>query len=119
MGERVYKIGLTRRLVPDERVKELGDASVPFPFDVHAMIYSEDAPALETSLHQHFNACRVNKVNTRKEYFRTTLDQIRAAVARLHTGAVTFVVDHPAEQYRESESIANQNRQSQLVGGAA
>ena len=62
-GEHVYKIGMTRRLEPLERVKELGAAPVPFPFDVHAMIYSEDAPALEYKLHQHFAKRRVNLVN--------------------------------------------------------
>lgn len=115
MGERVYKIGMTRRLVPDDRVKELGDASVPFPFDVHAMIYSEDAPALEKSLHNHFDERRVNQVNRRKEYFNVTLQELQEAVKQCHTGAVTFVVDHPAEEYRESilirEKIEHGERQ--------
>ncbi|NDJ53758.1 MAG: DUF4041 domain-containing protein, partial [Chloroflexi bacterium] len=75
-GEDVYKIGLTRRLDPLDRVKELGDASVPFPFDVHAIIYSEDAPSLESHLHRTFDARRVNLVNQRKEFFRVSLDEI-------------------------------------------
>jgi hypothetical protein len=68
-GENVYKIGMTRRLDPLDRVKELGDASVPFKFDVHAMIFSEDAPALETALHRKFGHHRVKAVNLRKEFF--------------------------------------------------
>jgi len=103
-GRDVYKIGMTRRLVPDERVKELGDASVPFLFDVHAMIYSEDAPALEKQLHDHFNERRVNKVNYRKEYFRVDLEEIIDAVHEYH-GLITFVLDPPANDYRETLAI--------------
>lgn len=98
-GESVYKIGLTRRLEPLERVKELGGASVPFPFDVHAMIYSEDAPTLENELHKHFATRRVNMVNLRREFFNVTLDEIRVAVAE-HFGHVTFVTVPEAKQYR-------------------
>lgn len=100
-GEGVYKIGMTRRLEPLERVSELGSASVPFFFDVHAMLYSEDAPALERKLHEHFQSRRVNLVNQRKEFFRVSLDEIRAAVAK-HFGQVTFVTVPAAEQYRET-----------------
>lgn len=82
-GEGVYKIGLTRRLDPMERVYELGDASVPFPFDVHAFIFSEDAPALETALHQAFDKYKVNSVNWRKEYFKVPLKSIKEKVAEL------------------------------------
>jgi hypothetical protein len=78
-GEIVYKIGLTRRLDPMERVKELGDASVPFSFDVHALIYTEDAPALEAALHREFTDRRVNAVNLRKEFFKTDLASIKEA----------------------------------------
>ncbi len=98
MGPDVFKIGMTRRLEPLERVKELGDASVPFPFDFHALIYSEDAPALENALHQRFNDRRVNLVNMRKEYFRVTLDEIQEAVIELY-GEVTFRLSPEAEQY--------------------
>ncbi|MES1524119.1 GIY-YIG nuclease family protein, partial [Vibrio cholerae] len=76
-GDNVYKIGMTRRLEPMERVKELGDASVPFSFDVHAMIYSENAPALENELHKKFDFQRLNLINTRKEFFAVTLDEIK------------------------------------------
>ena len=100
-GEGVYKIGMTRRLEPLERVKELGDASVPFYFDVHAMIYSENAPQLEKTLHEHFENRRLNMVNLRREFFRVSLDEIRDAVAQ-HFGQVTFVTVPEADQYRET-----------------
>jgi hypothetical protein len=100
-GERVFKIGMTRRLEPLERVYELGDASVPFDFDVHAMIYSENAPELEKLLHREFDAMRVNKVNGRKEFFRIDLGEIRKAVAK-HHGVVTFVLEPEAEDYRKT-----------------
>lgn len=102
-GDGIYKIGMTRRLEPLERVDELGDASVPFPFDVHAIIYSEDAPQLEHSLHKAFAARRVNMVNHRKEYFRVTLDDIRDAVQKLH-GLVTFLLVAEAEEYRKTRA---------------
>jgi len=100
-GEGVYKIGMTRRLDPFERVHELGDASVPFPFDVHAIIFCEDAPTLENKLHQAFAGRRVNGVNLRKEYFRVTLDEIQAEVQKLH-GLVSFTLSAEAEQYRKT-----------------
>lgn len=76
-GEGVFKIGLTRRLEPLDRIRELGDACVPFEFDVHAMILSEDAPALEHALHRHFLASQINKVNPQKEFFRVTIGVLR------------------------------------------
>jgi hypothetical protein len=102
-GDGIYKIGMTRRLEPLERVDELGDASVPFPFDVHAIIYSEDAPQLEHSLHKAFAGRRVNMVNHRKEYFRVTLDDIRDTVQKLH-GLVTFLLVPEAEEYRKTRA---------------
>lgn len=106
-GEDCYKIGMTRRLDPQERVDELGDASVPFEFDVHAMIYSEDAPTLERALHMHFSARRVNQVNTRKEFFRVSLDEIRTAVEKLH-GVVSFVLVPHAKDYRTSLAMLSE-----------
>jgi hypothetical protein len=100
-GEGVYKIGLTRRLDPYERVEELGDASVPFPFDVHAVIFAEDAPGLETKLHQAFTFRRVNLVNLRKEYFRVSLEEIQEEVKK-HHGFVSFTLMAEAEEYRKS-----------------
>ena len=109
-GENVYKIGMTRRLDPMERVYELGDASVPFFFDVHAMIFSEDAPALENALHHAFDDRRVNRVNLRREYFNVTLDEIKEVVRKNHDKTVEFV-DYPdAQQYRESLQMRKENR---------
>ena len=75
-GEDVYKIGMTRRLDPLERVYELGSAAVPFHFDVHAVIYSENAPLLELQLHNKFKDNRLNRINNRKEFYKVSLDEI-------------------------------------------
>lgn len=101
-GENVYKIGMTRRLEPMERVDELGDASVPFRFDVHALVFSDNAPALEAKLHAHFAAGRINKVNGRKEFFRADLKEIEAVIRANYDAVVEVVHAPPAEQYRES-----------------
>ena len=101
-GERVFKIGMTRRLEPMDRIAELSSASVPFPFDVHALIFSEDAPGLETTLHQHFDKVRVNKVNQRKEFFRVDLDEIKKVVLENHNATVKFVDVPDAAEYRET-----------------
>lgn len=106
-GEDVYKIGMTRRLEPDERVKELGDASVPFTFDVHAMIYSTDAPALENTLHKAFDSHRVNLVNNRKEFFRASLEHIEKVVKEANSN-VEFYLTAEARDYRESVAIRAQ-----------
>ena len=103
-GENVYKIGLTRRLKPLERVKELGDASVPFEFDVHTLLYSEDAPALEYRLHQEFHSAKVNKVNPRKEFFRLTLAEIRKLVDEMGMEA-KWTMAAEAAQYRETKAL--------------
>lgn len=115
-GPDIFKIGLTRRLDPQERVDELASASVPFPFDVHAMIYSEDAPALEHALHQHFDGNRVNLVNSRKEYFHIKIDDVIQAVGQLH-GQITFVTDPVAEEFRQT--IAKRRAQRSLASGVA
>jgi len=104
-GDEVYKIGLTRRLDPMDRVKELGDASVPFPFDVHAIIYSDDAPAMEASLHKKFTHSRVNAVNMRKEFFRVSLDEIRSEVAHISDDEVDFRMTALAEEYHETRRL--------------
>ncbi len=101
-GENVYKIGMTRRLEPMDRVNELGDASVPFSFDVHAMIFSDDAPKLEAALHRVFEDRKVNMVNTRREFFRATLEEIEKAVKENYDKTVEFHRVAPAEQYRQS-----------------
>jgi len=100
-GENVFKIGMTRRLEPLDRIKELGDASVPFDFDVHAMIYSEDAPTLEGSLHAAFGDRCINLVNPRKEFFAVSIDEIEeAARARGVTAELTKLAE--ARDYRET-----------------
>lgn len=104
-GENIYKIGMTRRLDPQERVDELGNASVPFNFDVHAMIFSKDAPALETALHHAFENKKVNMVNKRREFFNVTLNEIEAVVKANFDGSVEFIRTAAAEQYRESLKI--------------
>lgn len=107
-GEGVYKIGMTRRLDPMERVDELGDASVPFNFDVHAMIFSDDAPSLETALHTAFADRKINFVNQRREFFRVSLDEIKEVVRKNYDKTVEFVDVPPAAQYRESLKLAEQ-----------
>ena len=101
-GENIYKIGMTRRLEPLERVDELGDASVPFEFDVHALIFSENAPALEAKLHEHFYNSRINKLNDRKEFFRADIYEIEKVIKENYDKVVDVVKEAPAEQYRES-----------------
>jgi seryl-tRNA synthetase len=103
-GEDVFKIGLTRRLEPLDRVRELGDASVPFAFDVHAMIPSSDAPALERALHKHFLAAQMNKVNPRKEFFRVPLAVIRDEIEGLHVTA-KWTIAAEAKEYRETLAL--------------
>lgn len=100
-GKDVVKIGLTRRLDPLDRVRELGDASVPFTFDTHAIIYSDDAPALERSLHAEFEKTRVNAQNYRKEFFRASIDEVEVAVKRL-APAAPFIKDVEAQEYQET-----------------
>lgn len=101
-GEDVYKIGMTRRLDPYDRVDELSSASVPFKFDVHAMIFSEDAPALENTLHNIFSDYRVNKVNQKKEFFHVSLDKIKQTVSENFNNTVEWTDIPDAEQYRQS-----------------
>lgn len=103
-GEHVYKIGMTRRLEPLDRVRELGDASVPFEFDVHALLFSNDAPALERDLHRHFLSNQINKVNPRKEFFRVDLTQIKSEIERLGIDT-KWTLSAQAREYRESLSI--------------
>lgn len=104
-GEDVYKIGLTRRLDPLDRVRELGDASVPFYFDVHAIIYSENAPQLESELHKKFTDKRLNRINGRKEFFKVTLEEIEEVV-KGHTDAeIQFTKIAEAKEYRETLTL--------------
>lgn len=108
-GENVFKIGLTRRKDPYDRVRELSDASVPFSFDVHAVIPADDAPSLEHSLHEHFAHRRMNKANLRKEFFKTSLDEItRACTEKGLQIKLTALAE--AREYRESLAIEEEKK---------
>lgn len=107
-GENVYKIGMTRRLDPMERVDELGDASVPFDFDVHAMIFSDDAPKLEAALHRAFENRKLNMINTRREFFNVTLDEIKEVVRQNYDKTAEFIEIPEAEQFRISLKMRQQ-----------
>lgn len=109
-GENVYKIGMTRRIEPVDRVKELGNASVPFNFDIHAMIYSENAPDLESKIHKELENWKINKINNRREFFKVSLEHIQEIVEKLH-GDIKITKLAEAEQYRKSlEIIKEQNK---------
>jgi hypothetical protein len=108
-GENIYKIGMTRRLEPMDRVKELGDASVPFPFDVHAMIRTSDAPGLENALHRHFDVRRLNLENQRKEFFHVSIDEIRQELDQLKSdlgidSELRLTLLAEAKEYRMSQA---------------
>lgn len=105
-GENIYKIGMTRRLEPLDRIKELGDASVPFNFDVHALIHCNDAPKLEYELHKRFYLNQVNKVNPRKEFFNIGISEIRKAVEDMRIDAV-WTMKAEATEYKESLAAKN------------
>lgn len=108
-GENIYKIGMTRRLEPQDRIDELSSASVPFNFDVHAMIFSDDAPALEAALHRAFADRKVNMVNQRREFFNVTLDEIKAVVKQNFDKTVEFIDTPDAEQYRISMKMKQES----------
>ncbi|WP_426754604.1 DUF4041 domain-containing protein [Myxococcus sp. Y35] len=108
-GEDVFKVGMTRRLVPQDRIDELGDASVPFEFDVHAIIRTQDAPKLEAELHRTFAHRRVNRINERKEFFRVSLDEIAEAV-RKHHGDFELTRVAEAAEYRKSLALIEEEQ---------
>lgn len=110
-GEGIYKIGMTRRLNPQERVDELGDASVPFKFDVHAMIFSEDAPALEAKLHRAFEDRKLNLVNQRREFFKVSLEEIKEVVKNNFDKTVEFIEVPDADQYRISLKLREEQNE--------
>lgn len=105
-GDKMFKIGMTRRLDPQERVNELGSASVPFKFDVHSFIFSENAVELEKTLHKRLNDKRVNKVNLRKEFFYSTVDELEELVNELDPTAV-FNKTMLAEEYNQTTSVSS------------
>jgi hypothetical protein len=115
LGERVYKIGMTRRLDPMDRVRELGDASVPFGFDVHAIIFTEDAPALENALHREFHYRRVNLINLRKEFFEVEIDEVAKVVHKLH-GEIQLTRFAEAKEYRLTLTKREERKASQAAG---
>jgi hypothetical protein len=104
-GERMVKIGMTRRLDPLDRVRELGDASVPFRYDVHAIVFSEDAVGLENALHHEFRAERVNLVNARREFFYVTPAEVREALTRLEGNLLSFEESPEALEWHQSENM--------------
>lgn len=108
-GENVVKIGVTRRLEPMDRIDELGSASVPFKFDVHALIFSYDAYKLETELHEKFADKRINKVNNRKEYFNLTITEVEQALKAYKDLTIDFHEEPEAGEYRESLKISELN----------
>lgn len=107
-GKDVFKVGMTRRLEPLDRVRELGDASVPFPFDVHMMISCTDAPLLENALHRELHKTRLNRLNPRKEFFRADIEAIRRIVEQ-HHGEVQYVADPEALEYNQSLSMSDED----------
>jgi hypothetical protein len=113
-GTNVYKIGMTRRLDPMDRVWELSDASVPFDFDVHAIIYTDDAPGLETELHQRFTARRINAVNERKEFFHVTIEEI-AEVVRERCGDIELTLVAEAAEFLQSEAYRRENGHAENI----
>ncbi|WP_413294664.1 DUF4041 domain-containing protein [Bdellovibrio sp. HCB185ZH] len=107
-GEDVLKIGLTRRLDPQDRIDELGDASVPFDFDVHAFISNDDAPALEKELHRKFSSHQVNRVNFRKEFFKVKISELRKLIEEMGI-STHWTMTAEAKEYRESISLLKKN----------
>ena len=103
-GENIFKVGMTRRLEPMDRVKELSDASVPFMFDVHSFIFSDDAVALEQKLHSILEKNMVNKINLRKEFFNVSIDELEKIVTEIDPTA-EFNKTMIAEEYRQSQVV--------------
>ncbi len=108
-GENVFKIGMTRRLEPLDRVRELGDASVPFHYDVHMMISSDDAPSLENALHKELHKVKVNKVNPRREFFKVDIDTIAKLVQKQLGSSVDYVATPEALEYNESLNMTDED----------
>lgn len=108
-GPNVVKIGMTRRLEPMDRVRELGDASVPFRFDVHALFFSEDAVGVEAELHRRFADKRVNRINVRREFFYATPLEVKKELAGIAGNLLEFVDEPEAEQYRLSLEMGSQD----------
>lgn len=108
-GERMVKVGMTRRLDPEDRIRELSDASVPFNFDVHALFFSKDAVGVEQAMHQRLNHARVNLVNSRREFFRVTCAEVKALMAELSVELLEFRELPEALEYRQSLKLCGEN----------
>ena len=104
----MVKIGMTRRLNPEDRIRELGDASVPFNFDIHALHFSEDAVGVESALHRHFAKQKVNLINNRREFFYATPAEVKHVLSTIDGSVLSYTEDPAAEQYRLSESIRSE-----------
>lgn len=117
-GEHMVKIGMTRRLDPMDRVRELGDASVPFQFDVHALFFAEDAVSVEAALHRRFASKRVNRINTRREFFYATPAEVRDVLTDVTGNLLEFTNEPAAEQYRQSQQIAAEEQDNADLGEA-
>ena len=104
-GPDVFKIGVTRRLEPLERIGELSSASVPFKFDVHALIFSYEAYQLETELHEYFSKFRINKINSRKEFFKVPIELIEEKLKDYKDLTIDFQKEADAEEFRESLAV--------------
>jgi hypothetical protein len=110
-GKNVFKVGMTRRLEPKERVDELGSASVPFPYDVHMMIRCDDAPKLENAIHRALHKHRINKANPRKEFFKAEIESILEIVRKNHSAEVEYRADPEALEYNQSLTMPDEDAQ--------
>ncbi|WP_221777776.1 GIY-YIG nuclease family protein [Priestia aryabhattai] len=110
-GDNMFKVGMTRRLNPLDRIDELGDASVPFKFDIHAMVFSDDAVGLEQKMHQTLEANRVNKINLRKEFFYSDIEKLESIIQAIDP-TVEFTTTMKALEYRQSQSIKDEEMQT-------
>lgn len=108
-GENIVKIGMTRRLTPEDRVRELGDASVPFNFDVHTLHFSDDAVGVEAELHRHFAKKKVNLVNNRREFFYTTPAEVKEALSQIDGNVLEYKETADAEQFRLSQAMREED----------
>jgi hypothetical protein len=113
-GDNIYKIGMTRRLEPLDRVKELGDASVPFEFDVHALVSSENAPELEYKLQEHFHDKRINLVNNRKEFFNVTINELES-FAKENNIDLQLTKIAEAKEYHETLALREESAQKEDI----
>lgn len=116
-GDQMVKIGMTRRLDPMDRVRELSDASVPFNFDVHALFFSDDAVGVETALHRKFADRRANLVNGRREFFMVPAVEVRDALAAINGNILEFTQEPEAEQYRETLAMRESARAQEVPAG--